>query len=383
MISERILSRSFVIFLLTGIFILFPNSISAQEEPEVNIGGALRFNYNLSSWKEGQKDRGGDFGYDLFRLNVDGSYEGIYVKAEYRFYSEDFGGDFLKEGVVGYNIDEKRNIEVGLAKVPFGNERYNSHNFFLNLPYYVGLEDDYDMGMTYTYTGEKFEYHLGFFKNSEELRFGSETENSTRRYSYDVVGRNKETNQFNGKILYKPESFKQHKIGASAKYGQLYNLDTKDNGDRYAFALHYDYQTEDWIVKAQALTAGFNPKNAPGEPRDIILMGAYGVPYEVAADFEIYNIGISRIFDIDTKVFKHIELYNDFGYMNKRKDGFEDSFMNVFGVLFSSGPIFCFIDYASGYNHSWLGGNFVDDFAVGNPDAKWEARFNINIGYYF
>jgi hypothetical protein len=35
------------------------------------------------------------------------------------------------------------------------------------------------------------------------------------------------------------------------------------------------------------------------------------------------------------------------------------------------------------YNHSWLGGNFVDDFAKGNPDAKWEARFNVNVGYYF
>jgi hypothetical protein len=34
------------------------------------------------------------------------------------------------------------------------------------------------------------------------------------------------------------------------------------------------------------------------------------------------------------------------------------------------------------YN-SWLGGNFVDDFAKGNPDAKWEARFNVNVGYYF
>lgn len=369
---------------LVGLFTIIPfTEINAQEKPEVTIGGALRFNYNLSSWKEGQKDRGGDFGYDMFRLNVEGSYEGLFFNTEYRLYSDAFGGDFLKEGVVGYNFDEKRSIEIGLAKVPFGNERYNSHNFFLNLPYYVGLEDDYDMGVVYTYSGKKMEYHFGFFKNSEELRFGSDTESSPNRYSYDIVGRNKEINQFNGKIVYKPESFKQHKIGASAKYGQIYNLDTQDNGDRYAFAIHYDYQTEDWIVKAQALTAAFHPKNAPGESREFIQMGAYGVPYEVASEFEIYNIGISRIFDIDTKVFKHIELYNDFGYMNKRNKDFTDSFMNVVGVLFSSGPIYCFIDYAAGYNHSWLGGNFVDDFGVGNPDAKWEARFNINIGYYF
>lgn len=373
------------ITLATLAIMLFFNlgKLQAQEKLEVDIGGALRFNYNLSSWKEGQKNRGGDFGYDLFRLNVDGSYQGIFVSAEYRLYSDAFGGDFLKEGVIGYNLDEKNKFQVGLAKVPFGIERYNSHNFFLNMAYYVGLEDDYDMGVTYTYTGEKFEYHFGFFKNAEEMRFGSESESSSSRYSYDIVGRNKEVNQVNGKLIYKPKGSNKHRFGASAKYGGIYNLDTEETGDRYAFAVHHEYRTEDWHIKTQALTAGFNPENAPGEPRNFIEMGAYGVPYETATKFEIYNIGISRFIDIDTKLIKHLEIYNDFGYMNKREKGFTDSYMNVFGVLFSSGPIYTFVDYAAGYNHSWLGGNFADDFGVGDPDAKWEARFNINIGYYF
>ena len=78
-----------------------------------------------------------------------------------------------------------------------------------------------------------------------------------------------------------------------------------------------------------------------------------------------------------------IELYNDFGYMLKKEQEFTDSFQNVTGVLVTAGSVYTYIDYAAGYNHSWLGGNFVDDFAVGNPDAKWEARFNINVGYYF
>ncbi|APG58889.1 hypothetical protein LPB144_13295 [Christiangramia salexigens] len=369
--------------LISSFFLMLFTKLNAQEDPELSVGGALRFNYNYSSWKEGQKNRGGDFGYDLFRLNVNGSYQGIYIDAEYRFYSRGFGGDFLKHGVFGYNIDEKRKVEVGLAKVPFGIERYNSHNFFLNLPYYVGLEDDHDMGITYTYNGDRFEYHFGFFKNAEELRFGSNTEASSLRYSYDIVGRNKEINQVNGKILFKPDNTPKHKIGASAKYGGLYNLDTEENGDRYAFAVHYEYKTEDWFIKAQALKAGFNPENAQGQTRNIIKMGAYGVPYEVASNFEIYNVGISRIFEADTRLVKHIELYNDFGFMNKRTPGFENSFMNVTGILINSGFIYTYIDYAAGYNHSWLGGNFEDDFAAGNPDAKWEARFNINVGYYF
>ena len=388
MLRTNTLGSIYLSLFFLGVFSFFSTSkIYSQEEdekPKVEIGGALRFNYNYSSWKESQKDRGGDFGYDLFRLNVDGSYKGIYARFEYRLYADVFGGDFLKEGVVGYNFDEKNKMEFGLAKVPFGIERYNSHNFFFNLPYYVGLEDDYDMGITFTHTDERLEYHLGYFKNAEEEVFADVSEHTSNRYAYDIVGRNKEIHQANAKLIYKPLSdYPAHRFGVSGQYGGIYNLDTKETGDRYALAFHYEYKTEDWFIKGQALTASFNPKNAPGESRRSILMGAFGAPYEVATEFEIYNIGISRILDINTKLVKHIEVYNDFGYMRKRNSGYEDSYMNVLGFLFSSGPIFCFVDYAAGYNHSWLGGDYVDDFSTGDPDAKWEARFNINIGYYF
>ncbi len=69
--------------------------------------------------------------------------------------------------------------------------------------------------------------------------------------------------------------------------------------------------------------------------------------------------------------------------MRKKKDEFDSSLMNVTGFKITAGNLLTFIDYAAGYNHSWLGGNFVDDFSTGTPGAKWEARFNINVGYYF
>lgn len=362
---------------------LLPGEVFSQDEPKIDFGGALRFNYNLSSWKDGQKNRGGDFGFDTFMINVNGSYQDIYIDAEYRFYSEVFGGNFLKQGVIGYKMDEKNQFEVGLAKVPFGIELYNSHNFFFNLPYYVGLEDDYDMGVTYRGTRGKWEFHLGYFKNAEELVFGNNSEITDSRYSYDVAGRNKENHQGNAKIIYKPLENDVHKIGVSLKYGGLYNLDTGNTGDRYGFAAHYEYKTEDWFIKAQALTAGFNPDNPPGEPDNVIQMTAFGAPYSVASKFDIYNIGLARFLDVDTDLIKRLRLYNDFGYMRKHEEGFEDSIMNVTGIMINSGFIYIYFDYAAGYNHSWLGGNYVDDFAQGNPDAKWEARFNINIGYYF
>ena len=368
---------------LFGVFTPGLNSIYAQEKPEISVGGAVRFNYNLSSWKEGQKNRGGDFGYDMFRVNFDAAWKDLYLNAEYRLYSEAFGGGFMKQGWVGYRFNEEDEIQVGLSQVPFGIQQYNSHNWFFNLTYYFGLEDDHDMGVKYLHVGEKFEYNLAFYKNAEELRFGGDTEASPDRYSYDVVGRNKEVNQVNGKLIYKFGDSIKNRLGFSAQYGGLYNLDTKETGSHSGLALHYEVDFQNWNFKLQAMTINNDPKNLPGESNDILQMGAYGVPYEVASDFNIYTLAFSKSIPVQLGPISNLEFYNDFGYMDKKVASFEDSFMNVTGVLISAGHVYTYVDYAAGYNHSWLGGNFVDDFSTGNPDAKWEARFNINIGYYF
>jgi hypothetical protein len=370
-------------FCLSILIMLMASPIIAQDKPELKIGGALRFNYNLSSWKDGQKKRGGDFGYDMFRVNAKAAYKGIFMDAEYRLYSAGFGGGMLKQGWLGYNLNELDQVQVGLTQVPFGIQQYNSHNWFFNLTYYVGLEDDHDMGIKYMHTGEKFEYQLAFFKNSEELRFGNNSENSPNRYSYDVTGRNKEVNQFNGKIIYKFGKESTSRIGASVEYGGLYNLDTEEMGNHSALAAHYEITKGKWNVKAQFITASHNPENAVGESNDVVTMAAYGAPYEVAANFNMYTLGVSRNVPVEWGPVSSLQFYNDFGYMQKNTAGFTDSYTNVTGVLVSAGNVYTYVDYAAGYNHSWLGGSFVDDFSKGNPDAKWEARFNINIGYYF
>lgn len=99
-------------------FIIAP--LSAQEEPKISVGGALRYNYNLSSWKSGQKARGGDFGYDIFRINFNAKYKGIYLNAEYRLYSDAFGGGVMKQGWMGYKFNDLDEIQIGLTQVPFG-----------------------------------------------------------------------------------------------------------------------------------------------------------------------------------------------------------------------------------------------------------------------
>lgn len=375
------LQKLWLLLFLCSSFLVSP--LHAQEFPEVDIGGALRFNYNLSSWKSEQKKRGGDFGYDMFRINAVATYRGIYVNAEYRHYSEAFGGGMLKQGWFGYKFNEIEELQVGLTQVPFGIQQYNSHNWFFNLGYYMGLEDDHDMGIKYMHLGEILEYQIAYFKNAEELRFGDASAVSASRYSYDIAGNNKEVHQGNAKLVYKFGDSLQSRLGLSAQYGGLYNINTQQTGDHYALALHYEAVYKLWNLKSEAMLVSHNPENEDSISEEIITMAAYGAPYEVAADFNLYTLAIARNVPVSWDPVSNLQFYNDFGWMQKKENSFEDSFMNVTGVLVTAGNLYTYIDYAAGYNHSWLGGNFVNDFASGNPDAKWEARFNINFGYYF
>lgn len=364
--------------------------VFAQDKPELHVGGALRFNYNLSSWKEGQKTRGGDFGYDVFRVNAKASYKGVKLNAEYRLYSTGFGGGMLKQGWVGYDFSPENNLQIGLTQVPFGITQYNSHNWFFGLNYYVGLEDDHDMGIKYTHNDENWLLALAFFKNAEELNFGSNSDVSDSRYSYDVSSsadglyRNKEVNTFNFKLARKiAGSNSNHMIGVSAEYGGIYNLDTEKTGNHYALAVHYELNAGNFNLKVQATKFDYNTKNPEGQSNDVIAMTAYGYPYMVAAEATTYTIGPAYSVPVKWGPISNLQFYNDFGYMDKANDEFEDSFMNITGVLVTAGNVYTYVDLAQGKDHPWIGPVWTDALSTGTPDAEWETRFNINIGYYF
>lgn len=154
------------------VLFLLPLLNYAQDKPIVGVGGALRYNYLVSSWDSDQKDIGGDFVYDFIRINTEAKYKDVYLNAEYRFYAPGFGGGFMKQGWIGYKVNDREDIQLGLTQVPFGIQTYNSQNWFFNLTYYVGLEDDHDLGLKYMNIGDKFEYQLAFFKGSELYSLG-------------------------------------------------------------------------------------------------------------------------------------------------------------------------------------------------------------------
>ena len=350
---------------------------------DLDIGGALRLTYNLSTWKKGQVKRGGDFGFDVFRIDVHARYKKLEIHAEQRFYSAEFGGAFMKYGWFQYPTSKKAHLKVGLIPNYFGTQQYNSHSWFFALPYYVGFEDDHDMGLSYTYTGDKWHYDLAFYKNAEELSFSNNGPVSDSRYGYDISGDYKEVNTGNIRLI---RTIKKkdatHKIGATAQFGGLYDTQSQTIGTNAALGLHYQLATPKWSIKSIILGYARN-SNRPGDNADIFSMSAYGAPYDTPAEAMIYTVGIARTFPVNWGPISSIQVYNDYNYMDKTAENFEDTQMNVLGALVSAGPIYTYIDAAMGRNQPWLGPGFGTRLGAGDPSAKWSTRFNVNFGYYF
>lgn len=371
----------------------------ADEDDYISIGGALRFNYNYSNWLENSKKEGGEFGYDAFWLETEGQYKGLTFNAQYRIYAENSGGGMLKQGWIGYKFDDQHEIQVGQNIIPFGPLPYNSHNWFFNITYYLGFEDNSDMGIKYIYDTGKWELDLAFYKNSDMLDFfDDEGITGNHRYAYDVGGRNKEVNKgsfrlvrhFDGKEAH-------HELGISGQLGGLYNLDTKKMGSHNTFGMHYVLDYKHWNLITEAIIYNKTPKDAdkiqdpnaeggqmienPQYHSGMVKMGAYGALYDVATKGAVYAFSPSYNISVNEGILDDITVYTDLGWLHKRQSGFKDSYQIIPGIMLTTGPIFTYIDYAMGKNHPWMGKDF-DGLGKGES-GTWGSRFNINIGYYF
>jgi hypothetical protein len=381
-------SRTFKLLFL----LFFICNISLAQEKSLDVGGALRFNYRYKSWDSNSTDVGGDAVLDVFRLNAKASYNKLFLDAEYRFYNSEFGGGMIHHGYIGYKFDAKNQVQIGIHQVPFGLQPYTSHSWFFNVPYYVGLEDDYDTGLKYIHTTEKWDFAFAWYKNAE----GSRTWNTfsdgsggygvdPARYSYDLAGDLEETGQVNVRLARK---FNDQEIGFSAQYGKYINHVSDETMQHSAAAIHYNgnfLSKKQLNVKAQA-TAYSYENTTDG----LMTMAAYNYTYDIASEALILCGGVAYTLPVDFGPIESVQFYDNYSYMAKSGSDFNDTQMNVLGMLVVAGPIYTYIDYASGKNQDWLGpwGAFGENgdqygFGKGAENPEWHSWFNINVGYYF
>ncbi|MEC9486853.1 MAG: hypothetical protein UMU76_05025 [Prosthecochloris sp.] len=369
--------------------LLAPATAKAAEDDGFNIGGAVRYNiYSASYAKNGAGDE--QFTWDTWRLNVDGTSGGIDLSFEYRFYPS-FDTHFIHHGYMGYAFSDDLYGKLGVFQKPFGITTYASHSWWFQTPYYVGLEDDYDMGVGLEYTPTAdLEMQLAYYRQAEPrgaLDNGNAFAESDEaaRYSYDIVPDDgadlKELNTANARIAYQLTDCWE--IGASGQIGQIYNSALDDAETAYAVAAHLEGNMGNLNVKTEYVHYDYEARDNAGNKMDLVPMGAYGLVYDVAAEADMYVAGIAYDVPVEFGPVTSLQFYVDYTYTDKKNDAFADTQQLVPGVLVTAGPVYTYIDVAMGKNHPWLTDSFGAGLDEGDDDADWETRFNVNIGYYF
>ena len=288
--------------------------------------------------------------------------------------------------------------QLGIHQVPFGLQPFASHNFWFSGAYYVGLEDDYDLGIKFLYKPGPWDLSLAFYKNEELGNAGD-----AGRYSVDVIRNadggyagaqaagNQESNQVNLRAAYHLDhgGFGNTELGLSGQWGQLYNNITKRNGDHWAAAAHMNGDYGRWNLQLMYATYEYNPKNpesveVDGEEitidNDIITMGAYSFSWGVPARADIGIANLAYTLPVNWGPIDSLTFYSDNTVIEPRKSRFSTIWQNVVGCMVAAGPFYTYVDVISGKNMIFMGGNMVGSDA---DTGRRNTRLNINFGYYF
>lgn len=366
-----------------------PVEAADSETISVDPGFALRINVLDKSWETRRRFPREQLEFDTLRgsLNVEaGQWR---ASAQYRFYyysEAERSTHFLHHAWVGRDLGESSSFRAGVTQVPFGALPYASNSYFLSMAYYLGLEDDYDLGATYRWQRGAWRFDAGYFLGDEGNGFGDSEDSA--RYSYDIVhtasSANGEGPQGNLRLALDLDSSELGKgeAGLSAQYGRVPNDTTNSDGEHWAFGLHYKASFGRWGLTLETLGYQIDPDNPPGQDDRNIAMGAFDYPYQVAAEGQIHSVALSYHLPIEGKNLQGITFYNDYSLLDKA-DFDSISQHNVTGAALDfKGPLYVHADLATGRNNAWIGPDFNNGLAGGGDD-DWHYRINFNIGLYF
>jgi hypothetical protein len=372
-------NKTFYISLIASAIALSSfNTIAAAEEDGINIHGGVRINYSYKDYSESSKDKGGDMTFDMASLRFDGKKGNWGLKSDYRFTSND---NYIKYGYGFYDLNPEWQLQFGINQVPFGNIGYISNSYWFGLPYYLGFEDDYDVGVKATFEKNGWHSDIAFYKNAEYgagiiKRYGADL------YDDGVAGtanNSEETNQFNLRQAYTVKhAGGSTTFGGSVEAGQIYNTETGNSGDRYAIAAHIDSTFNGWNLQLQAMEYEYDADDSLDSNK--IGVSVVGAQYDIASKGQIYNINLAKTISTE---WGSVKFYNDFGLMTPDVDDetYDNSMQNVLGAAISAGPTYTQVDFIMGKNMTFSS----NDYHVGLPEVgdDWDKRFNISVAYYF
>jgi len=268
-------------------------------EGEDRLGVTTMMYYTYQDWSETLKNKGGEFRFDSFRLWAQTELTDHFnASAQYRLYD---GWQTPHHLWVGYQYATS-NLKLGQTWVPFG-IHYAPYDDWGNIPYYVGLEDDYDYGLTWEYMPESpIQLNLGFFKNQQlasdsRMRYDTDIFSGSPGSDDIIANRkaNEETNQLNARFAWTvPVGDGDLELALSGLWGQIYNQETTDFGTRQAYAAHANLSSGPWHAFLQGTTYDYTqklPESAGPAANDWLNVASWNFAYEIPRKANLLSTG--------------------------------------------------------------------------------------------
>ncbi len=177
--------KKYLLLILTGLFCFSINTNAQHKRSDVikqtdRFGFTAMSYYNYANWNPAKNNNG--IRFDSFRMwaQTDLS-ETIFASVQNRLYEGWRTPSYL---YIGWHINKKNTLKLGQIWVPFGFE-YQPWDDWGNLSYYMGFQDDYDVGIGWH--GKFGIYHLyAYYLMNQQLSSSSSERIDTDIYSGDV-----------------------------------------------------------------------------------------------------------------------------------------------------------------------------------------------------
>lgn len=370
--------------------------IKAPVKDPIRVHGAVRFQYSFEEYSVGNENRGGDIDFDIFRLNFDGEIGDVILSAEYRWFQYQ---EALKSAYLAYNLDENWQAQVGILKIPFGNMPYNSHSFFFNSTFYIGLEDEHDAGIKLLYRSDDWDLDFAFLKSDEQGGVDGYVSDRTARYNYDTVGIRLvdegiydeptlavgESNSWAIRLAHKWQLAESEslEVGLSTQGGGLYAGDLSDSpyarfsndeiGTRTSNGIHANYDNGPLNVQLTYATYDYDLEV---ENKGAVV-AAYAFYDTIPTQATIYTGNVAYTLGAKIGPVTSLTFYNDYSLITDKEGVSGDTWMNVLGMSVAAGGMFTYVDFVSAKNQPFIGGT------IAGESDETKHRFNVNFGFYF
>lgn len=338
----------------------------ATREPFLDVGGAVRFSYG---WTDFGPDT--DVELELVRVDLSCGAGRITCSLQHRWYD---GFDTLQHAWIGWEPNDSQRIRAGVQQVPFGLLPVASHSFWFGSGYYLGLEDDYDLGVAWKHEGDGWRHELALFV-SDEYGTGRRHE----RYSFDVATVEAHPYRERERMVGRIGRTLDHgewtlDLGASASMGRVERRPDGRHFDHHAGALHAAATRGPLELQAQWIRYRYDV------PGNRIALSAFGAPFEVAAEADVFTGNVAWTFE-PAGWFDSVTCYNDASSTRVHGTRLADSIQNVTGCSFSRGAMVVYLDWIAGRNMWFAGGPGIG--IVDEANTGWHSRLNLNVGFYF